>query len=105
MNITIPYPTKSTSTELDIQNILAYLQATAAQNLQQYVITGSIFLWPQTTAPVGYINANGSNVSRTAFAALFRLLGTSFGVGDGLTTFGLPNPGVPPAGMVWAIKN
>jgi microcystin-dependent protein len=43
------------------------------------------------TAPTGYLKANGALVSRTTYAALFTAIGTTFGVGDGSTTFALPD--------------
>lgn len=55
------------------------------------VITGSIQMWPTTSAPAGYLLCAGSAVSRTTYAALFAVIGTTFGVGDGSTTFNLPN--------------
>lgn len=45
-----------------------------------------------TTAPAGTIKANGANnLSRTAYARLFAAIGTSYGAGDGVTTFGVPD--------------
>jgi microcystin-dependent protein len=55
------------------------------------VITGSIQLWPTASAPTGYLLCNGSAVSRTTYAGLFTAIGTTFGSGDGSTTFNLPN--------------
>jgi microcystin-dependent protein len=55
------------------------------------VITGSIQMWPTVSAPAGYLLCAGSAVSRTTYAALFAIIGTTFGVGDGSTTFNLPN--------------
>jgi microcystin-dependent protein len=52
---------------------------------------GTILMWGTTTAPAGWLLCDGSLVSRTAFPALFSLLGTTFGAGDGSTTFGLPD--------------
>lgn len=43
------------------------------------------------TAPVGWLLADGTAVSRTTYAALFAVMGTTYGVGDGSTTFNLPN--------------
>lgn len=40
---------------------------------------------------IGWLLCNGGEVSRTKYAALFRILGTSFGEGDGSTTFNVPN--------------
>lgn len=54
-------------------------------------ITGAIKIWPVVTAPTGYLVCDGTNVSRTTYATLFAVLGTAYGVGDGSTTFGLPN--------------
>ena len=43
------------------------------------------------TIPSGYLLANGQAVSRTLYAALFGVLGTKYGAGDGSTTFNLPD--------------
>lgn len=52
---------------------------------------GMLAYFPMTTAPVGFLKANGAAVSRTAYAALFARIGTSNGAGDGSTTFNLPD--------------
>lgn len=44
-----------------------------------------------TSAPSGYLLCDGSAVSRTTYAALFTAIGTTYGAGDGSTTFNLPN--------------
>lgn len=44
-------------------------------------------------APAGWLIRDGSAVSRTTYAALFAALGTQYGVGDGTTTFNLPDGG------------
>ena len=44
-----------------------------------------------SVVPVGWLECNGQAVSRTTYADLFALIGTTFGVGDGSTTFNLPN--------------
>lgn len=44
-----------------------------------------------TSAPQGYLLEDGSEVSRTTYADLFSVLGTTFGAGDGSTTFNLPD--------------
>lgn len=43
------------------------------------------------TAPAGWLKANGALVSRTAYAGLFAKIGTTYGAGDGSTTFALPD--------------
>jgi len=47
--------------------------------------------WPAPTPPDGYLIRDGSAISRTAYSALFAVLGTTFGAGDGSTTFNLPD--------------
>ena len=55
------------------------------------VLIGEIAAWPTGAAPAGYLLCDGSAVSRTTYAALFAVVGTTYGVGDGSTTFNLPN--------------
>jgi microcystin-dependent protein len=53
--------------------------------------TGSMLMWPTATPPAGFLLCNGQTASRATYAALFAIVGTLFGVGDGSTTFTLPN--------------
>lgn len=55
------------------------------------VPTGSIHLFGMATAPAGYLDCDGAAVSRTTYATLFTAIGTTHGVGDGSTTFNLPD--------------
>jgi microcystin-dependent protein len=55
------------------------------------VPTGQITAFGGTAAPTGWLLCDGSAVSRTTFAALFAVLGTAFGSGDGSTTFNVPD--------------
>ncbi len=52
---------------------------------------GDIKYTARSTAPSGWLKANGAPVSRTAYAALFAAIGTTFGAGDGFNTFNLPD--------------
>jgi microcystin-dependent protein len=61
---------------------------TAAQTL---VPSGSISMFGGAAAPTGWLLCNGALVSRTTYASLFTAIGTTFGAGDGSTTFGLPD--------------
>jgi len=65
--------------------------ATTAFVLANSVPTGAINMWGTATAPTGYLLCAGAAVSRTTYAALFAVISTTFGVGDGSTTFNLPN--------------
>lgn len=53
--------------------------------------TGSIFAWPTGSAPTGYLICNSTAVSRSTYSDLFTLIGTTYGAGDGSTTFNVPN--------------
>lgn len=52
---------------------------------------GEIIATGSTTAPAGFLYADGSAVSRTQYSDLFAVIGTTYGAGDGSTTFNLPN--------------
>ena len=53
--------------------------------------TGTIIWYAGGTAPSGYLECDGSAVSRTTYATLFAVIGETFGGGDGSTTFNLPD--------------
>lgn len=52
---------------------------------------GTVIHVAKNSAPTGFLKANGAAVSRTTYAALFAAIGTTFGAGDGSTTFNLPD--------------
>jgi microcystin-dependent protein len=55
------------------------------------VSTGTIIPYGAATAPTGYLLCDGSAISRTTYSALFAIISTTYGVGDGSTTFNLPD--------------
>lgn len=55
------------------------------------VPVGTIVWSAATTAPNGYLLCNGATVGRSTYSALFAAIGTTYGAGDGSTTFALPN--------------
>jgi microcystin-dependent protein len=55
------------------------------------VPTGTVIYHAANTPPTDFIKANGAAVSRTTYSALFTSIGTTFGVGDGSTTFNVPD--------------
>lgn len=57
----------------------------------QGVNTGLIIPWGDSSIPSGFLECDGSAVSRTTYAALFAVVGTNYGVGDGSTTFNVPD--------------
>ncbi len=52
---------------------------------------GDIDFWTTEVIPANYLVANGNAVSRVTYAALFSVIGVRYGVGDGSTTFNLPD--------------
>lgn len=63
----------------------------AALSAGQFMPPGIIVHYPATVVPAGYLACDGSAVSRTTYAALFAIIGTFYGAGDGSTTFNLPD--------------
>ncbi len=51
---------------------------------------GAIKPWTKSTAPAGYLLCNGAAVSRSTYAELFAVVSTTYGSGDGSTTFNVP---------------
>jgi len=51
---------------------------------------GAIKPWTKSTAPAGYLLCNGAAVSRSTYAELFAVTSTTYGAGDGSTTFNVP---------------
>jgi microcystin-dependent protein len=65
--------------------------ATGATGSAAAMPTGVILDYSATSAPSGWLFCNGAAVSRTTYSALFAVTGTTFGAGDGATTFNLPD--------------
>ena len=55
------------------------------------VPVGTILAHAANTPPSGFLECNGSNISRSTYATLFSTISTTFGVGDGSSTFALPD--------------
>lgn len=55
------------------------------------VLPGAIQYYAMSVAPVGWLKADGAAVSRLEYADLFKAIGITFGAGDGITTFNLPD--------------
>ena len=53
--------------------------------------TGSYIQFAGSQAPAGFLVCNGGEISRTTYSNLFAVIGTTYGSGDGSTTFNLPN--------------
>src|SRR3954447_9235482 len=55
------------------------------------VSTGAILVFASSSIPSGFLVCDGSAVSRTTYAALFAVIGTTYGAGNGSTTFNVPD--------------
>lgn len=81
--------TESGMTATNVQDAITELST--APKGGSGVPVGSVFWLATQTAPEGYLICDGSAASRTEYADLFAAIGTTFGAGDGSTTFALPN--------------
>ena len=55
------------------------------------ISTGSVIPWSDGSVPSGFLECDGSAVSRSTYASLFAVIGTTYGSGNGSTTFTLPD--------------
>ncbi len=53
--------------------------------------SGTVVPWGGSSAPTGWLDCDGSAVSRSTYADLFTAIGTTYGVGDGSSTFNIPD--------------
>jgi microcystin-dependent protein len=71
--------------------VLKVYNATAAGWYEVGETSGVIKLFSGAAAPTGWLLCNGAAISRTTYAALFAITGIVYGVGDGSTTFNIPD--------------
>lgn len=69
----------------------AATDAASVANVTNSIPAGTITMYGGSSAPALWLLCDGTAVSRVTYAALFAAIGTAFGVGDGATTFNLPN--------------
>lgn len=75
----------------DFQMVGGRVTATSSDVLARITPVGMAAPWPGATAPTGWLLAYGQAVSRTTYSELFAAYGTTYGAGDGSTTFNLPD--------------
>lgn len=80
-------PTASTGTRSTQLATTAFVGA----ECQIAAPVGSVYTFAGATVPTGWLKCNGALLSRTTYAALFAVIGTTYGAGDGSTTFALPD--------------
>jgi len=69
----------------------AALQAATKSYVDLVMPPGSLMAYASSTAPSGWLSCNGAAVSRTTYADLFAAISTTWGTGDGSTTFNVPD--------------
>lgn len=75
----------------DLQNGTAMGTASVNTPNLAFGFTGIILPYGGSSAPTGWLLCDGSTVSRTTYSGLFAIVGTTYGAGDGSTTFTLPD--------------
>lgn len=82
------YQSNNVSDGLTAQNIADYLLEALMNTVMP---AGAVIFVPFSAAPSGFIKCNGVALSRTTYSRLFDKIGTTFGSGDGSTTFNVPD--------------
>lgn len=83
---------KITSNTLgNLMNTISSMMKNTRYLYKQMTPIGSISAYGGTSAPSGWLLCQGQAVSRTTYSALFSVIGTNFGAGNGSTTFNIPD--------------
>ncbi len=90
----LPDPLVKSQNLSDVPNKVAArsnLDVPSNSDSKQRGPAGSVVAFAMSVAPTGWLKCNGAAISRTAYADLFAVIGTTWGVGDGFNTFNLPD--------------
>jgi microcystin-dependent protein len=68
-----------------------WLDLATASGAEASIPTGTLTAFAGATAPSGWLMCDGSAISRSTYSDLFTVVGTTYGAGDGSTTFNLPD--------------
>jgi microcystin-dependent protein len=86
----LPYPDEADTADVP-RDVQALAQRIEAVLPNVGIPTGAGIDWYAAAAPAGFLLCDGSAVNRTTYAALFAAIGTTWGGGDGINTFNLPD--------------
>ncbi len=98
-----PTPCNPPQSAIDAAPIQTTFKAMKLNNYSPLAPTppaGTILTNTTSSLPAGYLLCDGSEISRAAYSAIFSVIGTYYGDGDGVTTFNLPNLSVENAAYV-----
>lgn len=84
-------PTLGTAAAKNVEDFATAAQGAKADAAVGVPIGASIFWNSTANIPAGFLKENGAAISRTTYAELFAIIGTTFGAGNGSTTFNLPD--------------
>lgn len=90
-NVTLTLPTSDGDADQYLKTDGSGNLSWASVSTPAGVPTGSVFTMATTTVPSGYLECDGSAVSRTTYADLFAAIGTTWGAGNGSSTFNVPD--------------
>lgn len=77
--------------ELYCQNADGIVTRLTSAGILNEGLVGELRMYAGNTAPAGWLLCDGAAVSRTTYASLYAVVSTRYGVGNGTTTFNLPN--------------
>lgn len=90
--VTLQYSgTGNTNNVITIPEVTSTLVTQTDLNGMGLIPVGAIMFFSSNYAHPGFLRANGAAISRTVYSRLFAVIGTTFGAGDGTTTFNLPD--------------
>lgn len=84
---------KSTAKRSNGTDAQTYFDGAGVARADGLIPPGTVLMWAGATAPSGWAICDGTTKSRTLDKPLFDVISTTFGAGDGSTTFNLPNLG------------
>lgn len=74
-----------------LNDVIMPIGRTSTNSEDDDMVTGQYIQFAGTSAPSGFLACDGAAVSRSTYAGLFSVISTTYGVGDGSTTFNLPD--------------
>lgn len=84
-------PTANTATATTQVATTAFVHNVVNQGVTSVTFIGMVVDFAMPMAPAGWLACDGAAYSRVTYANLFAVIGTTFGIGDGVNTFNVPN--------------